>query len=282
MARPHVQTLRGPVTDRVLIWGHFHPAGTGTPTGLVGEGVTNVSRNGIGEFTVTLEDTYYACECAGVAIGANAVTDAHAQLGAIDVSAKTIKIHTFTPGASGIDTALTKALTNSGIFPHKTAKSGASLISADDAEDLDSLKALTLELCQTVEAHDDDTAMHVAADTGALDVAAWTSRPAAPADLTECQACLNEIKGDWNTHRVKGTYGTIHTGADAYSTIDAANGSDQATCETLANQLKLRINRSLQAGYTESLPVGLPVDISAHANNTVFFWAWMAQGTLPA
>lgn len=274
MARPHVETLRGPVADRVLVWGHFHPAGAGTPTGLVGEGVESVARTGIGEFTVTLEDTYYACECAGVAIGANAVTDAHAQLGAIDVAAKTIKIHTFTGGCAALDSALS----NSGAFPHLTAKVGASLISADDASDLATLKALTKEICETVEAHDDDTTMHVAADTGALDVAAWTSKPAAPADLTECQACLNEIKGDWNTHRVKGPYGTIHTGADAYSTIDAANGSSQSTCETLANQLKARINRSLQAGYAPSLPA----DIAAHADNAVFFWAWMAQGTLPA
>lgn len=274
MARPHVLPIKGPVADRVLVWGHFHPAGTGTPTGLVGEGIESVSRDGIGELTVTLEDTYYACECAGVSIGANAVTDAHAQLGAIDVAAKTIKIHTLT----GSSAALDSALSNSGAFPHLTAKVGASLISADDASDLDTLKALTKEICETVEAHDDDTTMHVAADATALDVAAWASKPNLPADLAECQAILNEVKGDWNTHHTKGPYGTIHTGTDTYSTIDAANGSSQSTCETLANQLKARINRSLQAGYAPSLPA----DIAAHANNAVFFWAWMAQGTLPA
>jgi hypothetical protein len=63
----------------------------------------------------------------------------------------------------------------------------------------------------------------------------------ASADLTALNTLLNEIKTDYEAHRVL-TAGSVHGGADATNTITAANASDTATRIALANDLRAKIN----------------------------------------
>jgi len=58
-------------------------------------------------------------------------------------------------------------------------------------------------------------------------------------DLTTLEALLNEIKGDYNAHRVSTTF---HDAADTTNVVDAANASDLATSIALANQIKAMFN----------------------------------------
>lgn len=58
-------------------------------------------------------------------------------------------------------------------------------------------------------------------------------------DLASLQTLLNEIKGDYNTHRASTTY---HVVADSTNVITSANASDLSTSITLVNELKLDIN----------------------------------------
>lgn len=58
-------------------------------------------------------------------------------------------------------------------------------------------------------------------------------------NLPTLQTLLNEIKGDYNTHRVSTTY---HVAADSTNAVTSANASDLATSITLVNELKLDIN----------------------------------------
>jgi hypothetical protein len=61
----------------------------------------------------------------------------------------------------------------------------------------------------------------------------------ASADLTALNTLLNEIKTDYEAHRVL-TAGSVHGGADATNTITAANASDTATRIALANDLRAK------------------------------------------
>jgi len=53
------------------------------------------------------------------------------------------------------------------------------------------------------------------------------------------ETLLNEIRGDYNTHRVSTTY---HDAADSTNDVDAAEASDLDTAKTLANQIKAKFN----------------------------------------
>lgn len=69
------------------------------------------------------------------------------------------------------------------------------------------------------------------------------------ADLTALNTLLNELKTDYEAHRVL-TAGGVHGIADATNTITAANASSTATRIALANDLRAKINahRILTAG----------------------------------
>lgn len=71
----------------------------------------------------------------------------------------------------------------------------------------------------------------------------------ASADLTALNTLLNEIKTDYQAHRVL-TSGSVHGAADSTNTITAANASDTATRVALANDLraKYEAHRILTAG----------------------------------
>lgn len=61
----------------------------------------------------------------------------------------------------------------------------------------------------------------------------------ASADLTALNTLLNEIKTDYEAHRVL-TSGSVHGAADSTNTITAANASDSATRIALANDLRAK------------------------------------------
>ena len=66
--------------------------------------------------------------------------------------------------------------------------------------------------------------------------------PASSADATDqatLNTLLNEIKADYNAHRVSTAY---HSAADTTNVVDAADASNEATSVTLANQIKAKYN----------------------------------------
>ena len=58
-------------------------------------------------------------------------------------------------------------------------------------------------------------------------------------DQTTLNTLLNEIKADYNAHRVSTTF---HDAADSTNVVDAADASDLDTSKTLANQIKAKFN----------------------------------------
>jgi hypothetical protein len=83
--------------NRRLVAGSFAPDGVGAVTAVKGEGFT-VARTGVGVFTVTLQDTYVDIECAEACMQLVAAGDTYAQVGAIDLAARTVVIRTVTGG----------------------------------------------------------------------------------------------------------------------------------------------------------------------------------------
>ena len=144
------------------------------------------------------------------------------------------------------------ALVSQGVIVHHQPDV-AHLITTPDASALDSSKALAMALALAIPLHGADAKAHVAADVIAQ-AAAWTSAPALPADLTEVQNILNELKTDLNTHvaasaphrNVWGTPGV--NGAITAKAITTANASDQGTANALANALKAFLNAHIKAG----------------------------------
>ncbi len=147
-----------------------------------------------------------------------------------------------------------QALGAEGALPHyRPSRDGAGLptdlVTAAAAADLGTSKTLAAALATALTAHGADTEAHSSADV--IPIAAWASSPAEPANLTEVQNVLNEVKADFNTHianatphRPLGGQGRLAVAA-AISTADA---SDQTTANTLANVLKAAINAHARAG----------------------------------
>ncbi len=148
----------------------------------------------------------------------------------------------------------TQALGAMGVLPHyRPSVDGAGLptdlVTAADSSSLGTSKTLAKALAVALVAHGADAVAHSSADV--IAIAAWTSNPAEPADLTEVQAVLNECKADFNTHiataskhRALGGQGKVAQPA-AISTADASN---QGTADTLANAIKVALNAHARAG----------------------------------
>lgn len=104
MSRAQFSHLMHPAKGRILITGHFHPAAGNAPTGLTGEGVASIVRDGAGEFTLTLDDDYSAIEWADAHLGMASAADSVVQVGAIvadpSTGGSTIKLHTLTAGVA--------------------------------------------------------------------------------------------------------------------------------------------------------------------------------------
>jgi hypothetical protein len=146
-----------------------------------------------------------------------------------------------------------QALGGQGVLPHYSSpftSTGAvrALVTTADASDLDTSKALAKALADALTSHGTDTDAHSA--SSAIACAAYTSSPALPADLTEVQNILNEVKADFNTH-IAST--TVHRGAGGQGkasmlTITTTDASNQGTANTLANAIKVALNAHDAAG----------------------------------
>lgn len=82
----------------VEVSGSFAPAGTGAPTAVRGTGFT-VSRTGVGTFRVTFDRVFPLLVSAQATLQLSASADTQAQLGAVDLTAKTAVIRTITAGS---------------------------------------------------------------------------------------------------------------------------------------------------------------------------------------
>lgn len=145
----------------------------------------------------------------------------------------------------------TQTLVAAGICPHYN--SDGTTVTAADASDLPTLKTLVKALSDTFVAHGLDTGIHSAADVALDEPAQFTSSPSEPADLAEAQAVNNQLKADLNAHLANVTphRGIGGEGALTVALVATADGTDQATNETLANALKAAFNRHVRMGLAD-------------------------------
>lgn len=148
---------------------------------------------------------------------------------------------------------ITQALGSMGVLPHYSSpfdSTGAvrTLVTAADASNLATSKTLAKALADALIAHGASTDKHSAADS--IQIAAYASSPAEPADLTEVQAVLNEVKSKFNTHIANATphRGVGGAGKATIGTVTTADATDQTTANTLANALKAALNAHDRAG----------------------------------
>ncbi len=161
------------------------------------------------------------------------------------------KVHKL-PGIEGPESAAALAelingpLLSSGLIAHFDG-AHAGLITTPVASDLATLKTLTLAATNAIVAHgldsqttgDGGAGQHSAVDA-ALDVpAGFTTHPAEPADLAECQATINQLKIDLTGHLINATphRGGGEQGGFSPTAITTTDGSTQGTNETLLNAI---------------------------------------------
>lgn len=158
------------------------------------------------------------------------------------------------PGLAASVQELVDATLATGVVAHYDGTN--SPVTTADADDLATLKTITLDLTNAFVAHGldsettQDVAQHSALDA-ALDVpAGFTSHPLEPADLAECQATLNQLKADFNTHIANATphRSAGEQGGFTPTIISTTDGSNQATNETLANAIKAAFNIHIKSG----------------------------------
>lgn len=101
MAARNLAPVRSLNRDIVRIEGSFAPNGSSavSASSRAGLGFT-VARSGVGEFLVTFTDKFASYLFADAHLQMAAATDSVAQVGDIDLSAKTMEIHTLTAGSA--------------------------------------------------------------------------------------------------------------------------------------------------------------------------------------
>lgn len=115
----------------------------------------------------------------------------------------------------------------------------ADIITTADADDEDTLVALTNDLVTAYTAHIASTTYHLAAD-------ATNTVTAAEADDEESAITrLNELKDGLAAHAIQ--QGT-HIGNDVHVMVQSADATDSETGYALANELKQRVNYHLRSG----------------------------------
>lgn len=72
----------------------FAPAGTSAPDNFTGHGFATIVRDGVGEFTVTLEDKWVDLVSARAALQLATPANQKATIGAYDPAAKTVQVFT--------------------------------------------------------------------------------------------------------------------------------------------------------------------------------------------
>jgi len=102
MGRPDVHRPWADEPDSVLLEGSFAPNGAGAvdQSTIKGAWISSVARDNAGELTLTMVDAFARYEYVEAHLQMAAATDSCAQVGAVDLTAKTIKLHTLTAGAA--------------------------------------------------------------------------------------------------------------------------------------------------------------------------------------
>lgn len=111
------------------------------------------------------------------------------------------------------------------------------------------LLTLTREIVAKVNAHAASTVAHKAADTDGLGAAATV---ASVVSLATAITALNAVKAAYNTHRASTTY---HYNADSTNATAAADATNQASADTLANEIKTDFNAHVTSGNVANVPV---------------------------
>lgn len=87
--------------EPVVIEGSFAPNGAGAVDNTSNEGVGfSVARSGVGVFTVTFKETFFALISHQLGLQLNALADSDLQLGAVSLSGKTAVINVKTAGVA--------------------------------------------------------------------------------------------------------------------------------------------------------------------------------------
>lgn len=92
------QELKATGREQVFMAGSFAPAGTGAPTDLRGKGFT-VARTAVGTFVLTLDRVFSKLISGEATLQLAASADSQAQLGTVDLTAKTVVIRILTAGS---------------------------------------------------------------------------------------------------------------------------------------------------------------------------------------
>jgi hypothetical protein len=114
----------------------------------------------------------------------------------------------------------------------------ADIVTTADADDEDSLVALTNDLVTAYTTHIASTTYHLAAD--ATNTVSATEADDEDTAITR----LNELKTDLNAHRI---LTTSHISADSHA-VQSAAATDSDSAYALANELKSRLNYHLRSG----------------------------------
>lgn len=120
--------------------------------------------------------------------------------------------------------------------------SALTVTAANGAGTLAALRTLCLDIYNVYLAHLADDLAHKVADPAPVLV-----KPTSSSTLVDLQTFVNAVKADYNTHRASTTY---HGVADGTNTITSADATDQASADTLANELKADLNLHMAAAMT--------------------------------
>lgn len=104
------------------------------------------------------------------------------------------------------------------------------VVTAADSSNLATALTLVNQLRAVYVFHKADTLAHKVVDSATLTAPVAT-------DLTTAVTLGNELKGDYNTHRASTSW---HYNADATNVVTAANATDQASLDTLLNDIKVQ------------------------------------------
>jgi hypothetical protein len=130
-----------------------------------------------------------------------------------------------------------------------------SVVSAANASDLPSLITLNNQLVSVMRNHFGDDSAHKIANGAYQAVLDGYGAPlAASAPLATVIPSVNAMKVVLNLHM---PMTTLHLNADNTNTVSAANATDQASANTLANALKASLNAHMASGPTTTSRIRL-------------------------
>jgi len=124
-----------------------------------------------------------------------------------------------------------------------TAPAALAVTAANGAGTLAALQTLCLDIYNVYLTHlADDNAHKVADPAPAL------TKPSTASTLGDLQTFLNAVKADYNTHIGSTTY---HGVADVTNGLASADATNQASADTLANEIKTDLNAHILLALTK-------------------------------